>query len=90
MSLKDTPAYKTAQANAALRLKRATTGKPGAFHLRRGVGCVVVSRDASKPGKWRSTRIDEFGNPTGHVEANSLLEALRYAQQDGADLTQEI
>lgn len=59
--------------------------RPVAFH-RKGGGVVVVSPDASKPGRWRATRIDADGMPTGHTEAEDFPGALKVAHECGADL----
>jgi hypothetical protein len=55
------------------------------FTCRHG-GRVVVSRDASKPGAWRATRVDEAGEPTGHTEAQTFRDAIRAAYDRGAAL----
>jgi hypothetical protein len=55
------------------------------FPCRHG-GKVVVSRDASKPGSWRATRLDESGEPTGHTEAQTFRDAIRAAYDRGAVL----
>lgn len=47
---------------------------------------VFVHRDLNNPGGWRATRFDADG-PVGHMEAASYEEALRMAQDSGADLT---
>ncbi len=63
----------------------ASTPRPMAFPDKRG-GSVVVSPDASKPGRWRATRLDADGMPTGHTEAPDFATALRVAYECGADV----
>lgn len=57
--------------------------RPLSFPCRHG-GCVAVTEDASKTGRWRATRIDEHGEPTGHTEAEDFHEALKTANYRGA------
>src|SRR5690606_10260403 len=42
--------------------------RPVQFVARDG-GMILVSEDPSKPGRWRATKIDKAGEPTGHIEA---------------------
>lgn len=59
------------------------------FPMKRGGGTAVVSPDAAKPGRWRVTRLDFEGEPTGHVEAEDFRGALEEARQSGANLLPE-
>lgn len=63
----------------------AGTPRPMSFPGKCG-GSVVVSPDASKPGRWRATRLDADGTPTGHTEAPDFAAALRVAYECGADV----
>lgn len=45
----------------------------------------TVGPDASKPGKWRVTRMDKDG-PLGHVEAETAADALKEAVMQGANI----
>lgn len=49
-------------------------------------GHVMVSKDPSKPGRWRATRIDADGTPTSHTEAADVYGALKHAHSYGADM----
>ncbi len=49
-------------------------------------GHVMVSRDPSKPGKWRATRIGLGAEPMGHIEADDMHGAIRHAHSYGADV----
>src|SRR5262249_8478140 len=49
-------------------------------------GHVMVTRDPSKAGRWRATRVDAAGEPLGHVEAENHHEAIKRAHDYGADI----
>lgn len=49
-------------------------------------GRIAVTRDASAPGKWRATRIDEDGEPTGHSTRNTFRDAIEAAYERGAQI----
>jgi hypothetical protein len=77
-----------AQASAVrVRIAELAAQGPRSMAFRAGGGgSVVVSPDASKPGRWRATRIDAAGEPTGHMEAPDIGAALKVAHECGADL----
>lgn len=56
------------------------------FPDRHGGGPIVVSRDASKPGRWRATWFSAEGEPIGHTEAPDRTTAFRRAIDHGADI----
>lgn len=58
-----------------------------AFRMRDG-STIVVSPDASKPGRWRATHLDADGEPLGHMEAADFRGALEAAWHAGADMTE--
>lgn len=73
--------------NARIK-KLAEDDKPSEWKKRNG-GQIVVSKDPSKPGRWRATVFDEEGTPTGHSEAADHEGALKVAYELGADFTEK-
>lgn len=51
----------------------------------RGNGSVIVHRCCVRPDKWRATLFDKV-EPTGHIECETFVDAIREAYQLGADM----
>jgi hypothetical protein len=66
-----------------------TDGERALAFESRESGWVTVTRDASKPGRWRATMIDATGEPYGHLESADFEGALLAARDVGADLTRD-
>jgi len=73
----------------ALEALKASAPRPLRFQAKwDSEGCVLVSRDPSKPGRWRVTRFareDGQWEPLGHREAEDFPKAVELAAED-ADL----
>lgn len=64
----------------------ANQGVEGHIFPHRMGGHVAVTRDPSKPGRWRATRVDATGTPIGHIEAPDMHGAIKHAHSYGADV----
>lgn len=66
-------------------IERIASGEPRplSFRCAHG-GTILVTRCASEPGKWRATRIDEDGEPSGHSARDTFADAVRAAYDRGA------
>lgn len=63
----------------------ASAGKPMVFIHKNGAR-TMVAPDLSRPGTWRTTRIDADGEPFGHVENVDPTDAVMEALNSGAEL----
>lgn len=76
------------EARTARLAEEVAAGPKPSTWAKEGGGNVVVSEDASKPGRWRATILDAEGQPTGHVEAADHAGALAAAAEAGAQFGQ--
>lgn len=69
------------------RLRELADGgpRPLSFPCAHG-GTILVTLCPSELGKWRATRLDEDGEPTGHSARDDFPSALRAAHERGAEV----